>query len=434
MKLLIRTLQVALGLIFVFGGIAKCIDPTGTSIKFNEYLLFFGWNQLVDFTMGLAWLLSIVEFAIGFMFLVGRGKNPTLILAVAMMLVFTPLTLWLAVSDAIQDCGCFGDAVHLSNWQTFGKNVLIDIALVLVIWKKEQLYELLGKTNAAFYFYWCLFVAVGLCWFGTFRDPVIDFRPFHPGVNIAQSVLLQDDNSVPQDVIYTCLYEKDGIRKEFPLEELPDEEDGWVFIETIEHVSDSDSNIAEDDPMKENATQKPLDFFVRTTDGELFTERLLEEPGYTILLLSASLEKASQHDLDRIERLYEYAIDQKYPFYCITKRDTLQLNAWIYNTGAEYPFLFTDEQIVETITRANPGILVLRNGVICWKENLSTLDVNTIVSAKLDEQIYGEINEIDYQKRFLALMILLFGPLPLSLCFEIPKFIKIITKKQTKNA
>ena len=125
MKLLIRILQLALGLTFVFSGLVKCIDPTGTSIKFNEYLQYFGLYFLSDFTMGLAWMLSVVEFSIGFLLCVGRAKNLALFVAVLMMLFFTPLTLWLAVSDAIQDCGCFGEVIHLNHIQTFLKNIVL---------------------------------------------------------------------------------------------------------------------------------------------------------------------------------------------------------------------------------------------------------------------------------------------------------------------
>lgn len=434
MKWLVRILQVVFALIFIFSGVVKCIDPMGTSLKFNEYLLYFGFNSLTDFTMGLAWLLSIVEFMIGFSLLMGRGRNMSLFFAVCLMLVFTPLTLWLAVSNAIQDCGCFGDAYHLTNWETFGKNVVLDVMLALMIWRRNDLYVLVGKTNFTFYGYWALFVVIGLCWLGTFRAPYIDFRPFHPGVNVAEGVLGQvAENSDAEDVTYTCIYERNGERKEFPLEELPDEADGWEFVETVEHaskVSDPGTNIATENEASEPLT---LDFFARTPEGELFTEKLLTEPGYTIVLLSASLDHASQHDLDRIEMLYEYAQDHQYPFYCLTARDTVQVSNWKFNTGAEYPFLFTDMQIVETITRANPGVMLLNNGVLCWKENLSTLDVKDLVTAKLDEQSYGEIHEIDYHKRFLALLILLFGPMPLSLCFEIPKYIKMLKKKDKKS-
>lgn len=432
MKIVIRILQLCFALVFIFSGIAKCIDPTGTSIKFGEYLLYFGWNSLLEFTMGLAWVLSILEFFVGFNLLMGRALRSALFLAVCMMTVFTPLTLWLACTDAIQDCGCFGDAVHLSNWATFAKNVALDVVLVLLIVYRKSLYTLVGKTNFTIYAYWCLFLVAALCWLGTFRDPFIDFRPFLPGVNLADGVLgrMPDaDEEVADEITYTCIYERNGERKEFPLEELPDEADGWKFVETIEHgafekVAD-DASAVKEEPLH-------LDFFARTEEGELFTEELLRAPGYTFLLMSASIGEASQHDLDRIEELYEYSADHSYGFYCLTSRDTTAVNNWKFLTGAEYQFLYTDMQIVETFTRANPAVMLLRDGVICWKENLSTLDVKAIVSDKLDEQTYGEINEIDYHKRFLALMILLFGPMPLSLCFEIPRFFGALKKKKGK--
>ncbi len=447
MKVVVRLLQLAFALTFIFSGVAKCIDPMGTSLKFNEYLLYFGLGSLTDFTMGLAWLMSLVEFVIGFNLLLGHVQKLTLFLATCMMLFFTPLTLWLALTDAIQDCGCFGDALHLSNWQTFWKNVVLDVILMVLIWRRKSLYELVGKTNFTLYAYWCLFIVIGLCWYGTFRDPYIDFRPFHPGVNVAERVLggSQETSEGTEDIEYFCIYERNGERKEFPLEELPDEADGWEFVETVESVRSEELGVRNEELLRDapreqarrgvrsEEEEKPLDFFARTPEGELFTEDLLTHDGYTLLMLSPSLDHASQHDLDRIEKLYEFAQDQHYPFYCLTSRDTLQLNNWKYNTGAEYPFLFTDMQVVETITRANPGIMLLHDGVLCWKENLATLDVNALVSAKLDEQSYGEIHEIDYNKRFLALLILLFGPMPLSLCFEIPNFIKMFRKPKAEN-
>lgn len=425
-----RLLQVVLALTFIVSGLAKCIDPSGTALKFAEYLLYFGLDILVDLTLGMAWIMSIVEFIVGINLLLGTARIRTLLIASLLMLVFTPLTLWLALTNAIQDCGCFGDVLHLTNWQTFGKNIAIDLALVLCWWRRKSMYQLTGPTFRAVYGYWAFGIAVWLCWLGTWSEPWIDFRPFHPGVSLREAVMRGSSDQT----IYTCVYERQGVRQEFDLDDLPDEEEGWVFVETIEHPA----SIAEgQDDRVEVATGSsiPLDFYVKDTDGELCTDMLLADTSYTFLLLSPSLDEASEHDLDLIEALYEYAVDHDYRFYCLTSNDPMQTLRWQERTGAEYPFLYTDAQIIETITRANPGFMLLNDGQICWKSRFKS-DFNLPdASANLNEQSYGQIRYFNLRNHYFILFLLLFVPFALSLCVEITKSIKVLTKnKHSKNA
>lgn len=425
MRIVIRIFQFLLAATFIVSGLTKCIDPAGTALKFTEYLLYFGFDFAVELTLGMAWVMSIMEFIVGINLLLGTARIRSLMFASLLMLVFTPLTLWLALTDAIQDCGCFGDAIRLSNWETFWKNIFIDIALILTWLQRMHMYQLFGRTTRAVYGYWAFSIAVWLCWLGTWNEPWIDFRPFHPGVSIRDSIK-QSENV--EELFYTCIYEKDGVQKEFPLDELPDEEDGWSFVSTVEHQTGDKQNNSGDD------RSIPLDFYVKTTEGELVTEQLLADTSYTFLLLSPSLDDASEHDLDKIEAIYEYTIDHNYPFYCVTAHDTQQTMRWEERTGAEYSFLYTDAQIIETITRANPGIMLLHDGRICWKSRLSTLDELPVSSAKLNEQTYGEIRYFDTPKHYFWLFILLFFPIILPLCVEITKSIQILTKKDSKDA
>lgn len=429
-RTIVRIIQLLFAVTFVFSGLVKCIDPAGTAIKLTEYLLYWGWDALSDFSMGLSWLLCLLEFVCGINLLLGHGRTFALTMSTLMMIFFTPLTLWLAVSNAIQDCGCFGDAIHLSNWQTFGKNVVLDIMLVVLWCYRRYTYHLLGRTSYTLFIYWSFWLMVWLCWMGTWREPIVDFRPYHPGLNLRAATVgeetsddsIDDDQRSGSQVEYTCIYERNGVRQEFALDNLPDEADGWEFVETVEHTMVQNTVGAEN-----------VDFFVKRLDGEVFTSELLADTSYTILLLSPSLDKASQHDIDRIEQLLEYAEDNEYPFYGVTARDTAQLSRWQYNTGAEYEFLFTDATIIETMTRSNPGIMLLHDGIICWKKTLSEVDAELLTSAKLNEQSYGEIEEIDSEKQFLFVLILLFGPFVLFLLFEIPQKLKN-NKKDSKDA
>lgn len=417
---LIWVVQLLFALCFIFSGIVKCIDPAGTAIKITEYLRFFGLDMLTDLSMGIAWLLSIVEFCCGFNLLLGHARYLSLATASLLLLAFTPLTLWLALTGAIEDCGCFGDAVHLTGWQTFFKNLVLVAMLVVLWWKRGSLYRLHSSTFYTFYIYWAFGCAVWLCWLGTWREPFIDFRPFKPGTDLQQSVIGEEADS--KSVSFTCIYQKDGQQREFPLDSIPDEADGWEFVTTVEYVAVN------------AVSPNHIDFYVKNDEGAIFTERLLTTPGYTILLLSHSLDRASQHDIDRIEQLSEYAEDNGYPFYCITARDAEQLDRWRYNTGAEYPFLFTDASIVQTICRSNPGVMLLHNGIICWKQPLSQLDVQALTSGKLNEQTSGHIEENEVTKRILLLLFLLFAPFPLFLLLEIAQKHQSTIKKDSKDA
>lgn len=432
----VRVAQLLLAFTFIVSGLSKCIDPAGTAIKFTEYLQYFGFAQFTELTMGMAWLLSLLETACGVCLLMGYARARALSFATLMMVVFTPLTLWLAVSNAIDECGCFGDAIHLSNWQTFGKNVVICFLLALVWKKHDRLYRLFGKTACAISFYWCMVLSCVLCWFGTWREPLIDFRPYHPGTDLLAATVGEEktEDAPSQAVSYTCIYRLGDTQREFSLDSLPDEAEGWEFVETIEHAAPVAS--AGDQPSAAKPNEPVhIDFFVKDIDGRVCTREVLSQKGYTLLLLSPSLDHASQHDIDRIEQLWEYASDNGYPFYCVTARDEQQYKNWRYNTGAEYDFLFTDASIVQTICRSNPGVMLLRDGVICWKKPLSILDTKGLTSAKLNEQTSGEIEEIDYIKRILYLLILFFAPFPLFLLFEIPKkFHKTTLKKDSKDA
>ncbi len=435
MKTLIRIVQFLFAAVFIFSGLAKCVDPAGTAIKVTEYLQYFGFGVLSDLSLGMAWILCIVEFICGVNMLLGHARRLTLLVSTLLLFLFTPLTLWLVLTDAISDCGCFGDAIHLTNVQTFGKNLILMMMLVLLWTNREQMYRLMGRTFYVFYSYYSLGLAVWLCWMGSWREPFIDFRPFTPGTDLREAVMGEEHSQAStDDTTWRCIYQREGIREEFALDSLPDEAEGWEFVETIERHADgrlSESN--------GKAALRHIDFYVKTTDGEFITEELLSKPGYTFLLLSHSLDKASQHDIDRIELLSEYAGDNDYGFVCITARDEKQLERWKYNTGAEYRFVFTDASVIETMCRSNPAVMLLRNGVIYWKKPLSKLDAQSLTSGKLNEQTSGDIEEINYNYRILLVLVLLFAPLFLYLLVETLQFLhkqtlKNISKKCVRKS
>ena len=191
----------------------------------------------MDWTDILSVLLALVEFWIGFNILFGRNRSLVLSLCGVVMVGFTGFTLYLALANPISDCGCFGDAVVLSNWETFWKNVVLLVCyFVLLLLRKHYKRLFTNRLNLfsySLYGYLCIGLCLWLCWVGFNRIPVLDFRPFKSGINIAEAMGIASSTGF-EEVEYRFIYEKGGERKEFTLENLPSEDEGWIPVDRIE--------------------------------------------------------------------------------------------------------------------------------------------------------------------------------------------------------
>lgn len=348
-----------LGGVFVFSGFVKVIDPFGFFYKLQDYATAFGIGAWVPasllFMAGVA--LSVIEFYVGVCLFLGIHKKVSSTMALVLMAFMTPLTLYLAIANPVSDCGCFGDAWVLTNWETFGKNVVLLVAALSVSrWKKEVVRFISRKIEWMFSMYTILFI-FALSFYCLRNLPIIDFRPYKIGVNIKEGMEIPAD---AKPTVYDTRFvlEKGGKRQEFTLENYPDST--WTFVET-RHV------------IKEKGYEPPIhDFFMQEVEtGEDITERVLADEGYTFLLIAHRIEEADDGNIDLINEIYDYSVEHGYGFYALTSSEEKNILLWCDRTGAEYPFCLADDITLKTIVRSNPGLLLIKGGTILnkWSDN-----------------------------------------------------------------
>ncbi len=324
---------------FILSGTVKLIDPKGTEYKIQDYLSVLGFADTLFAAVPLllAVVFSAIEFVMGIYMLFGIQRRLTSVGMTLFLSVMTPLTLYLAIVNPISDCGCFGDAVKLTNWQTFAKNVVLLASSVLVL----RYYRLLKKAmtkrhqwTVSVYTWVFAFVFASI---NLYYLPVVDFRPYHIGADLKKALT--------SDVQYvtTFILEKDGVRKEFTLEDYPDST--WTFV----------------------------------------TPQLLLDSGYVFLLIAPYLEKADDSMMERLISLHDYCMDNGYQFCCLTSSGEEEIARWVELTGAEYPFCYADAEILKTMVRSNPGLMLLHNGVVENKWANTTIPGEEELTAPVQE-------------------------------------------------
>ena len=336
-KLAVNIARLILAVAFILSGFVKAVDPLGTQYKIQDYLVAMGLGRLIpDFmTLSASVLLSTIEFILGICLLFAIRRRMVSKIVLVLMAAMTLLTLWLALTDPISDCGCFGDALVLTNWQTFWKNIVLLTAAVIV-WRYPLLMpRLIGETNQWIVMnYSGVFILLVIAGRSLYTLPQFDFRPYHVGTNLRQ---------------------------------------GWQRM-----MEGEDSPYAE--------------FFMELADeGEDITEDVLNREGYTFLLVSPHLEQADDSQLDALNQIYEYSLDNGYPFYCLTASTEKGINHWRNITGAEYPFCNTDDITLKTIIRSNPGLLLLKNGVIIRKWSHNNLPDEQDLTGELETSELGQL-------------------------------------------
>lgn len=367
MKSIRNIARVVSGLVFIFSGLSKGVDPMGSMYKFIDYFTAFGLESFNNLALILGIILCTAEFVIGFAILSGVRIKEASWGLLLFMVGFTPLTLILAINNPVSDCGCFGDAIHLTNWQTFFKNIIILVFVLTVFFERKKYTELSGPKSewiiiAASTLIFIIFIQLNYRYL-----PFIDFRPYSVGTDINESMIIPDDAQMDEYKV-VLIYEKDGLTEEFTLENYPSDT-SWVFV-------DQQSTL-----LKKGYVPPIHDFSLSSIYGEDLTDIILDDPGYTLLMVSTILDNAPEGAIEKGIELGTGMQESGFNFYIITSSTTDDL--LMYNNNDL--FLSGDETTLKTIIRSNPGLILISNGLILKKWAYHSMPDSEDIINKLDK-------------------------------------------------
>ena len=401
LKMIVNLCRIIVAVTFIFSGFVKAIDPIGTQYKLQDYLGAIGMAGILpNWTLlAVAVFLAAIEFCIGIFLLFAIQRRLISKLTVAFMAFMTMVTVWIVMADPVKDCGCFGDALHLTNTETLIKNIVLLVCSLAIMYRPLAMFRFVSKSNqwiVTNYTIVFILVSSGL---SLYYLPIFDFRPYHIGVNIPRGMEIPKGAKLPQFKT-TFIMEKNGQRKEFALDNYPDA--SWKFIDS-KTVQTSEGYIP------------PIHDFSITDNktGLDLTNSVLSHKGYTFLLIAPHLETADDSNFGDIDRLYEYAQSYDIPFYCLTASTTKAIKRWIDLTGAEYSFCITDEAVLKTIIRSNPGLLLLKDGTIINKWSHNNLPNEAKLSRPISQSSLGKMPKDSVPAKILEIVLWFILPLTL---------------------
>lgn len=358
-KILTWLFRVLTGATFIYSGFVKGIDPWGTLYKFEEYMEALGLPNAPYLLTAAVFALCTFEFLLGVMLLLACYRRSAPIAAIAFMAVMLPLTLWIALSNPVADCGCFGDAFVISNWATFWKNVVLTLMIAWLIKFNRGALTIISPA-----FQW-IGVVISLCYilivaFVGFKwQPLIDFRPYHAGTPLFAA---NDSDDYDSDFIF--IYEKDGEKKEFGIDDdLPDESDGWTFVERRENSVRSTPE-----------SQKTFRAWDRTGNEDL-SDELSTPDGQELLMMVPDLGDVSPATTWKINAIYDWCARNDVQMAAVVFGSPREIADWQDLAMPRYDIYTADDTAIKEVARGNPAIVMMRNDTIMWKTALSTLEV-----------------------------------------------------------
>ena len=407
---------------FIFSGYVKAIDPLGTLYKLKDYAAAMSLNGLLpDWVLvGVAIALAALEFALGVFMLFAVRRHVVSRITLAFMTAMTVLTLWIFVADPVKDCGCFGDALKLTNGETLLKNIVLAACAALVAWRPTDMARFISRSNQWIVRYYTVAYIVITSVYCLYTLPIFDFRPYHVGTNIKQGMEIPEGAEQPE-FESTFLLRKNGETREFTLDNYPDST--WEYVDTRTVQT-------------KKGYEPPIhDFALTTCDtGEDITEQVLTKKGYTFLLVSPRLAVADDSNFGDIDQIYEYAEENGIDFYCVTASANDEIERWRDLTGAEYQFCNADETTLKTMIRSNPGLMLLKDGTIIGKWSHNTLPQTDDLTAPLHQLTIGKAQNDSTTKRLLIVLLTFFLPLSaLTLADRLWAWSKWIRNKQSNN-
>ncbi len=373
---------------FIVSGLSKMIDIWGFIYKIDQYLNVWGCPQPQGLIFTMAAALSAIEFVLGVLMALGCYRKLSTWTMTLIMLGFTPLTAYITIANPVPDCGCFGDFIVLSNGATFAKNIVILSALVYLLFNNNKAEGLLTRYSqwlvgwlSAFYM-----IAVGMI--GYTIQPLIDFRQYKVGTSLTDS----DSGGGDEAVTFRFIYEKEGERRTFMADSLPD--DSWTFVDR--EIASGDLSAVESGG-----------FSVYDSDGDDVTADAIAGEGEELLLLIPDMKDIDVSTTYVINEMARYMADRGGSLIGILGTTSDGLEQWRDLSMASYPLYTAEDTSIKELARGSVSFVYLRDGVIQWKRTLSSIDTDL-----LDDPDNVDIMEVLYfpgDKYFLMLTGLFLG-------------------------
>ncbi|MDL2208544.1 DoxX family protein [Parabacteroides sp. OttesenSCG-928-O15] len=370
-KVIAECSRLLLGVVFIFSGFVKAVDPVGFAIKIGDYLVAFGLEKLDSFSMLVSFNLVAIEFMLGVCMLLGVYRRYASLLTLLFMAFMTPLTFYLALFDPVSDCGCFGDALILTNWETFGKNVVLLAAAIFAFIYNQKIFQVYTFRVYWFVALWAFSFCILFSVHNYRHLPILDFRPYKIGANIPELMSIPE-GAEEEEYSYSFVYEKEGRNQTFSLDDIPEEGSGWAFVE-------SKTTLVKEGYIPPVAAFNLYD----EQDTDRADEVLSDEKG-VFLLIFPKLEKANDDYVDEINTVYDYALDNGLSFYGVTGSGADAVTRWKEYMGADYSFLYADDILLKTIIRSNPGLVLLKGGTVLGKWHYRDIPAEEEVKEVMD--------------------------------------------------
>jgi uncharacterized membrane protein YphA (DoxX/SURF4 family) len=342
--------RILVGLVFIFSGFVKGVDPLGTAYRIEDYFIAFGVDWANPLSLFLSIFLCAVEFTLGvsmlFNFRIKILAWPLLL----MMTFFTILTLNDAIYNPVPDCGCFGDAIKLTNWETFYKNIVLMILVLIIFFYRKKFHSIfLPRIDHI------AIVAIfsGFAIFSVYQYrhlPWIDFLGWKTGTDLVP------DNPVKAKIYLTYRNKITGEEKEYLSPDYPWNDSAWVaqweFI---------DQRIDDSGVIKGHS----LEIF--DARGNDYTETFINNPGYQFLVASYSLKEASRKGFEKIDRLDDNILLDGHSLIVVTGSLDDEVQSFRQGLHPEIEFYHADDIELKMVIRANPGLILLKDGVVMGK-------------------------------------------------------------------
>lgn len=342
MKYIVQICRILVGVLFILSGFVKAVDPIGFGYKLEEYFApdVFNIQFLHDLALPQATFFSIFEILLGVFLLLGIFKKFTNWSLFILIVFFTFLTFYSAYFNKVTDCGCFGDAMKLTPWESFTKDVVL-LVMILIIFGGRKYIRPLIKNRKTNYVISGVVLLVGgwIAYTGINYLPLIDFRAYAEGKNIPEGM-----QGIPDEVKYTYILKDKKTNKTEEFDEFPEN-----YEATYEYV-DSKTTIIK------KGVEAPVKDFVLDCDGEDKTEFYLNE-GKTVFFIVPFAEKLNAEETKHLNSLYR-DLSGKASVTALTNSDI---------ENAKFPYCYVDQITLKTTIRNNPGIMVLQKGTVVKK-------------------------------------------------------------------